>query len=169
MFEHLGKVLVDFPGAANQTRCFAHTINLCAKSILKHFDLPKKNDMDSRALDRAANALADLADNLDNDAGRGREKGKSDEEEADDQVYLEAWASVCDGLADNKIQELDLSVQPARSMLAKVCPSVIIKKILCLQTSNESCGSSLSISRTPPLSSFLHGIRHSPFTVFHHV
>ena len=45
MFEHLGKVLVDFPGAVNQTQCFTHTINLCAKSVLKHFDLPKKNDM----------------------------------------------------------------------------------------------------------------------------
>ena len=121
MIQHLGKVLLDFPGAANQTRYFAHTINLCAKSILKHFDLPKKDDND--ALDHAVNALAELTDNLDHDAGRGREKGKSDEEVIDDQEYSEAWASVCDGLEDDQLQELDLSVQPARSMLAKVCPS----------------------------------------------
>ena len=121
MFEHLGKVLVDFPRAVNQTWCFTHTINLCAKSILKHFDLPKKNDKD--ALDHAVNALADLADNVDHDAGRGREKGKSDKEVADDQEYSEVWASVCNNLADDQIQELDLSIQPARSMLAKVCPT----------------------------------------------
>jgi len=121
MFGHLGKVLVDFPRAVNQTQCFVHTINLCAKSILKHFDLPKKDDKD--ALDRTVNALADLADNLDHDAGRGREKGKSDKEAADDQEYSEAWASVCNDLEDDQIQELDLSIQPARSMLAKVCPS----------------------------------------------
>ena len=44
------------------------TINLCAKSILKHFDLPKKDAKDS--LDRAANALADLADNIEHEADR---------------------------------------------------------------------------------------------------
>ena len=122
MIDHLGKVLLDFPGAANQTWCFAHTINLCAKSILKHFDLPEKKDKD--ALDQAANALADLTGNLDHEADRGQEKGNSDEEEADDQVYLEVWACICDGLEDNRIQELDLSIQPARSILAKVCPSL---------------------------------------------
>ena len=121
MFEHLGKVLIDFPRAINQTQCFAHTINLCAKSILKHFDLPKKNNND--ALDHAVNALADLADNLDHDEGRGQEKGKSDKEVTDNQVYSEVWASVCDSLEDDQKQELELSVQPARSMLAKVCPS----------------------------------------------
>jgi hypothetical protein len=65
MIWHLGKVLIGFPSAANQTRCFVHTINLCAKSILKHFDLPKTNDWN--ALNCAANALAKLDDNLDHD------------------------------------------------------------------------------------------------------
>ena len=69
MFAHLERVLLDFLGAINQTRCFAHTVNLCAKSILKHFDLPKKDDVE--ALDHAANALADLADNVDYEADRG--------------------------------------------------------------------------------------------------
>jgi len=120
MIRHLGKVLIGFPGTANQTWCFVHTINLCAKSILKHFDLPKTNDQN--ALDCAANALAELDNNLDHDVD-SQDKGNSDEEE-DHQVYLEAWANVRDGLADNKIQELNLSVQLARSMLAKVCPSL---------------------------------------------
>jgi len=121
MIQHLGKVLLDFPGATNQTQCFVHTINLCAKSILKHFDLPKKDNKD--ALDYVVNVLADLTNNLDHDAGRGWEKGKSDEEVIDDQEYTEAWASVCNGLVDNQLQELNLSIQPARSMLVKVCPS----------------------------------------------
>jgi len=46
-----------------------HTINLCVKLILKHFDLPKKDAKNS--LDHAANALADLADNVDYEADRG--------------------------------------------------------------------------------------------------
>ncbi len=87
MFTHLEKVLIGFPRAVNQTQCFMHTINLCAKLILKHFDLPKKNNKD--ALNCTANALADLANNIDHKADRGQEKGNNDEDEGDHQVYLE--------------------------------------------------------------------------------
>ncbi|KAF8954084.1 hypothetical protein BDZ97DRAFT_1600447, partial [Flammula alnicola] len=38
MVEHLGDILDEFPGAANQTRCFAHTLGISAKSVLKQFD-----------------------------------------------------------------------------------------------------------------------------------
>ena len=69
MFVYLGRVLLNFPRTVNQTQCFVHTINLCAKSILKHFDLPKNNDKDT--LGCVANVLADLADNLDHDVDRG--------------------------------------------------------------------------------------------------
>jgi hypothetical protein len=69
MFMHLDKLLVGYPGPINQTQCFAHTINLCAKSILKHFDLPKKDDKDT--LESAANVLVDLAKNIDHKADRG--------------------------------------------------------------------------------------------------
>ena len=69
MFAHIEKILLDFPGEVSQTQCFVHTINLCAKSILKHFDLPKKDDKDT--LNRTANALANLADNIDHDTDKG--------------------------------------------------------------------------------------------------
>jgi len=78
----------------------------------------------TRSVNLAPNSEHYIADSLDYEADRGQEKGNSNEEEADDRVYLEAWACVCDGLEDNKIQELDLSIQPARLMLAKVCPSL---------------------------------------------
>jgi len=104
MFAHLERVLFDFPGTANQTWCFVHTINLYAKSILKHFDLPKKDEKDT--LDYAANALANLADNIDHDADMGWEKANDNEEEEDHQQYLETWSNICDSLADNKIEEL---------------------------------------------------------------
>ena len=38
MIEELEHLLNDFPGAANQMRCFAHIINLVVKSILRQFD-----------------------------------------------------------------------------------------------------------------------------------
>src|SRR6266498_3694665 len=44
MVGHLSELLDEFPGASNQTRCFAHTISLSAKVILKQFDMPKVKD-----------------------------------------------------------------------------------------------------------------------------
>ena len=92
------------------------------KLIQKHFDLPKKDAKDS--LDCAANVLADLANNIDHKADRGRQKGNHNKEKADDKKYSKAWAYICNSLADNKIQELKLSIQLARPILAKVCPSL---------------------------------------------
>ena len=63
MVEHLSEILDEFPGASNQTRCFAHTISISAKAILKQFDVPKAKD--GEVLDEAAQALADLANELD--------------------------------------------------------------------------------------------------------
>ena len=63
MLEHLGKILDDFLGSANQTRCFAHTLNLSAKAIIKQFDVPKLRVGDN--LDEAAEALAAMAKDLD--------------------------------------------------------------------------------------------------------
>lgn len=37
----LSKLIENFPGAANQTRCFLHILNLVVKSIIKQFNLPK--------------------------------------------------------------------------------------------------------------------------------
>ncbi|KAG6893928.1 hypothetical protein C0992_008143 [Termitomyces sp. T32_za158] len=42
MVEELAGLLPEFLGAPHQTRCFAHIINLVAKSLLKQFDTPKK-------------------------------------------------------------------------------------------------------------------------------
>ncbi|TDL16424.1 hypothetical protein BD410DRAFT_702142, partial [Rickenella mellea] len=41
MTSKLAEILDTFPGAANRTRCFAHILNLVAKSIIRQFDLPK--------------------------------------------------------------------------------------------------------------------------------
>ena len=41
MVEELVKRMMEFSRQANCTRCFAHIINLVAKSLLKQFDLPE--------------------------------------------------------------------------------------------------------------------------------
>ncbi len=63
MIQYLGDTLDAFPGSTNQTRCFVHTINLIAKSILKPFDARKTNDI--QAFNNVAHALANLAEGHD--------------------------------------------------------------------------------------------------------
>ena len=41
MIEHLAYLNDTFPGAANQTCCFIHILNLVAKSVLQQFETPK--------------------------------------------------------------------------------------------------------------------------------
>ncbi len=59
LLQHL---LDDFPGAANQTRCFAHIINLVVKSILRQFDVPKTKAKE--ALDEASKVLLHIAEDI---------------------------------------------------------------------------------------------------------
>ena len=63
MIKYLGNTLEEFPGPANQTWCFVHTVNLIARAILKPFEEPKKKK-DVWAFNEAAQALSNLAEGL---------------------------------------------------------------------------------------------------------
>lgn len=116
MIDHLSAIVEDFPGSANQTHCFSHTLNLSAKAILKQFDIPKaKSD---GVLDEATQALAELAEDLDLEE-RVEQETREIEEDGEDEP-LHTWNNFREGLADDEIRELEESVQPVRSMLVKV-------------------------------------------------
>jgi hypothetical protein len=117
MIDHLSSTVEDFPGSANQTRCFSHTLNLLAKAILKQFDVPKaKSD---GVLDEATQALAELAEDLDLEE-RVEQETREIEEDGGEDEPLHTWDNFREGLADDEIRELEESVQPVRSMLVKV-------------------------------------------------
>ncbi|KAG1831813.1 hypothetical protein EV424DRAFT_1272437, partial [Suillus variegatus] len=42
MIEDLAALVPEFAGSASHTRCFLHTINLIAKSLIREFDVAKK-------------------------------------------------------------------------------------------------------------------------------
>jgi hypothetical protein len=65
MIKHLSMFVKGFPGAANQTHCFAHILNLVTKSILHQFE-PQKKTRDSEAdnVDNPTKALAALTQEL---------------------------------------------------------------------------------------------------------
>ena len=100
MIRYLGNSLREFPGASNQTRCFAHTINLIAKSILKPFDGRKTKDL--QEFNDTTNALVEL-DECDEQA-TGNGEGKEIEEDEDEDE-------------DND----DEGLEPIKMTLLKVC------------------------------------------------
>lgn len=65
MIVELSALLHGFPSASNWSRCFAHVLNLAAKSITRQFNLLKSEAI--VALDEAAKELAKLAAELEHE------------------------------------------------------------------------------------------------------
>jgi hypothetical protein len=118
MVKCLSKTIVSFPGATNQMCCFVHTLSISAKAISKQFDIPK-GQHDS-ALDVAAQAFADLAEELEMEEALVMEIQEMVDEEEEDQP-LDSWVNFCEGLNEEEHNDLDASIQPVWLMLIKVC------------------------------------------------
>jgi hypothetical protein len=117
MIAELANLLDDFPGPANQMRCFTHVLNLVVKSVIQQFDLPKtKGD---RILDDAAKELLALAGNIEfEEEELMRTDGKEGDEAEDDNV--EGWIDERLHMTEVELEVLDGSVEPVRLVLTKV-------------------------------------------------
>jgi len=114
MIKYLGDTLDDFPGPANQTQCFAHTMNLIAKSILKPFDIQKAKE--TQLFNDIANALLDLAEGHDSEeCTEDMPHTPSDDEEEEADKDKED-----DSEDEEEDNELDTNLEPIRTMLSKV-------------------------------------------------
>ena len=127
MIKELADLLPNWPGAANQCRCFNHTINLVAKLFLKQFDVPKKQAY--TALD-AADALREcdnkelinLAEGLDEEEDE-MVAGYADGTDIPDDIELEnenEWIDELALMGDNEREELEQSMHPVKLVLVKV-------------------------------------------------
>lgn len=114
MIEEISELVEEFPGAANQTRCFLHILNLVVKSIIKQFDLPQAQA--DTILDEAQTELLNLAGNLQLEELQSRLGSNSDKE--DDNV--DRWVYEREQMTSWEKEELDESVGPLRLMLTKV-------------------------------------------------
>lgn len=121
MVKHLATLVENFPGAANQTRCFTHILNLVAKSILRQFDIAKRTADDPPDLNEAFDALALLAEELeesgiptdnDGDDGDNDDDGLGDDDEG--------LGDERGGMSEEEVAELEKSLTPVRLMLTKV-------------------------------------------------
>jgi len=124
MIDHLATLVDTFPGAANQTRCFTHILNLVAKSVIRQFEAPKANG--GNVLDDAAKELAAIFDELEdsedengasNNNNAGDDSGESDEHEDDDDDGL---VDERGGMSAEELASLEESVKPIRLVLTKV-------------------------------------------------
>jgi len=110
MIDHLAELIETFPGAPNRTRCFAHTLNLVAKCIMRQFDGPKKKKKS------AFDELNALADELESDLDDSDDEDDvSDTEEIEEGVFDER-----EGMTPAEIKELERSVKPVQRVLVKV-------------------------------------------------
>ena len=120
MLDSLSDHLENFPRAANQTRCFAHTLSISAKSIIQQFDAPKAKS--GEVNDDAAETLAALYEGLEVEERLEREERQRNDDEDDDEP-LNIWEDYQGALTDEQREKQDASVQPVRATLAKVVMS----------------------------------------------
>ena len=119
MVEHLSSLIDNFPGAANQTRCFSHILNLVAKSVLRQFEVKKKTDGEPIERYDPNNVLAELAQELKLDEveeNDSEDENKLDKEAEDDDGEL---ADGCNGMSEEEVFELKQDLLPAQMMLSK--------------------------------------------------
>jgi hypothetical protein len=118
MFDELAEILEDFPGKPNQTRCFAHILNLIAKTIIKQFDTPKKSSEDLPDDERM---LAELAEGIEFEEAETR-RAQDDTEEEDN---IDGWVDEEELLSEEEQSELRAATLPIRCVLLKVRQGVI--------------------------------------------
>ena len=116
MIRYLGETLDAFPGSANQTRCFVHTVNLIAKSILKPFDTRKsKKTKDLRAFNDAAQAIDEVTE------GTEQERGEDNADNGENEMANGGKDKDVDEHDEPLDNEVAMSLGPIRSTLEKVC------------------------------------------------
>ena len=116
MIGELPEMLNNFPGALNQTCCFAHILNLVVKSILQQFDVPRSQD--NQRLDEVTAELRNLAGNIEQEEVKSRRLNSDENDDDDDN--LEGWIDERGALTEEERKGLDDSVKPVWLVLTKV-------------------------------------------------
>ena len=133
MIEHLAALINTFPGAANQMRCFAHILNLVAKSVLRQSEAPKAKG--GKVPDNAAKELAAVFDDLEDDTdasdgirdnagkepdSRGNDDGSEEEDDCVVDDNEDGLPDEWDGMEEEELANHEVTVKPIRVMLTKV-------------------------------------------------
>jgi hypothetical protein len=115
MIQELDEHIPGYPGETNRVRCFAHILNLVAKSVIKQFDVPK-----TTATSMADGDVGDLLElageiELEEDAT----KAIVDEDDATEDDNVEGWQDERNGMSKEELKKLNANVLPVRRVLVK--------------------------------------------------
>jgi hypothetical protein len=118
MIEELENSLTGF-SAVNHT-CFAHILNLVAKSLLKQFDVKpdKKNDDDD--LNDDERSLLDMAGDIEAEERITAQEMDDDDGEIDDDDDDDGWVDEVEALTLEERKNLEESIRPVKKTLVKV-------------------------------------------------
>jgi hypothetical protein len=115
MIAELAKILPNF-SEVGHTRCFLHIVNLVAKSVIRQFDVQKKQD--NKHLDEAEQELCNLAGNVDLENEQAEEVmqqcqlsgeiNAGDEDEHDD--YVEGWIDKMMLLSPSECEQVEIDI-----------------------------------------------------------
>lgn len=123
MVKELAEAVDCFDGPTHQIRCFAHILNLVAKTIITQFDSKKGVRGEKDALkdtEAQAAALADIVAGLDVELPGLDEAEVSGEEEGDVDDDIDGWIDEREDLSEDEKDELRADVLPVKLILAKV-------------------------------------------------
>ena len=117
MVDELTNLIEDFPGPANQTRCFLHILNLVVKSIIQQFDIPisKKitdGEEDDESMDEATKEFLKLAGEI--DLEEEITVSTSDEGDPMEDDNEEGWVDEHEEMTEEELLKLVKSIQPVR-------------------------------------------------------
>ena len=116
MINELAKLVDDFPGSANQTRCFLHILNLIVKSIIQQFDVPTSNKLSDgndvdESVDEGTEELLKLAGDI--DFKEEITAGAGDEDDVMNDDNNEGWVDKHEGMTEEELVDLSERVQPS--------------------------------------------------------
>ena len=130
MIDEMAELIENFPGAANQTRCFLHILNLTAKSILQQFEVPRKKKTgddgegddgdDKKTLNKAMNELLVLANEIEDEPSLADDVDEDTECVGDSEDNGDGFEDERQDLSAEQIAELEADLLPVRLMLTKV-------------------------------------------------
>jgi hypothetical protein len=113
----------------NCTHCFAHILNLVAKSLLKQFDV-KQDDKMKDDLTDDEQTLLDLAGDIEQEECTTAQEKDDADNETEDEDDLDGWVDELEALTLDEWEDLEESIRPVKRMLVKV--TKICKVFTCM-------------------------------------
>lgn len=120
MVEELVDLLPGFLGDWNRVRCFAHVLNLVAKSLIKHFDVRDKRD--AAQVEGDERELLELVREMESEELLTQQERVADEDEDDNDDDRDDEVDAMGELTVDQRVQFEHDVLPVKLTMAKVSP-----------------------------------------------